>query len=541
MNILIADDSKMIRHMVIAALNELGYTDITEASDVGEAKILLKGKKIDCIISDWNMPGETGLDFLKYVRSRPEYATVPFILQTTENDKKKIVEAVKSGVQGYLIKPVQKNALAQKMLELSTVYKFQPPSMAMPPKPVAAGKINAGPSVPGETGVSARSLPEFASALVQRDYGFSCEVKIAGAAPLLACIGNDAYGRFPETFRDRFPGASCVLICDSNAEKEHKVVIDKIEKETGCFKITIPDMNNNRTVMQYGAIIDALAAKEIDASSVIVAFGQTALLSVAGFAAATYRGGIGFAAVPLSLTDALDASVGAPWIINGAQSERVAGLHYDPGMLWWDVSSLVGLPDIEYSYACAEFFRYAFIGGKELFDTITEQWEKLLKKDFAAIAECVRLCVAARASIRALNADTASKDAALCFAQSLANAMMISGKKPLNPGQALFKAITCLCEASKRSGTLAAGSNDAYVKILKKMPSFQMPEPLDHGKVFQKAFGPGARDFGRTFIALPSVAGCVIAKEDIPEAVFQEVLKSFLAPSNGSAEKKINA
>jgi hypothetical protein len=98
------------------------------------------------------MPGETGLDFLKYVRSRPEYATVPFILQTTENDKKKIVEAVKSGVQGYLIKPVQKNALAQKMLELSTVYKFQPPSMAMPPKPVAAGKINAGPSVPGETG-----------------------------------------------------------------------------------------------------------------------------------------------------------------------------------------------------------------------------------------------------------------------------------------------------------------------------------------------------------------------------------------------------
>jgi YesN/AraC family two-component response regulator len=38
------------------------------------------------------------------------------------------MEAVKAGVQGYLVKPVQKNALARKMLELSTIYKFQPPA-----------------------------------------------------------------------------------------------------------------------------------------------------------------------------------------------------------------------------------------------------------------------------------------------------------------------------------------------------------------------------------------------------------------------------
>jgi two-component system, chemotaxis family, chemotaxis protein CheY len=128
MNILIVDDSKMIRHMVIAALNELGYADITEAADACEAKKQLKGKKFDLIISDWHMPGESGLDFLKYVKSCPEYAGLPFILQTIEQEKKNIVEAVKAGVQGYLVKPVQKTALAQKMLELSTIYKFQPPN-----------------------------------------------------------------------------------------------------------------------------------------------------------------------------------------------------------------------------------------------------------------------------------------------------------------------------------------------------------------------------------------------------------------------------
>ncbi|MDD5673716.1 MAG: response regulator [Chitinivibrionales bacterium] len=128
MNILIADDSKMIRHMVCAILKELGYDSVTEAASVAEAKILIMGKKYDLIISDWHMPGESGLDFLKYVKSRPEYAKLPFILLTVENEKKNIIGAVQAGAQGYLLKPVEKNALAQKLAELSKIYKFKFPS-----------------------------------------------------------------------------------------------------------------------------------------------------------------------------------------------------------------------------------------------------------------------------------------------------------------------------------------------------------------------------------------------------------------------------
>jgi two-component system, chemotaxis family, chemotaxis protein CheY len=136
MHFLIVDDSKMIRHMVITALSELGYDSFSEAADVIEAKNLLKGKKIDCIISDWHMPGESGLDFIKFVKSRPEYAQIPFIIQTIENEKKNIVEAVRAGVQGYLVKPVQKAAIAQKLTELSKLYPIQlPQDRHRPAKP----------------------------------------------------------------------------------------------------------------------------------------------------------------------------------------------------------------------------------------------------------------------------------------------------------------------------------------------------------------------------------------------------------------------
>jgi 3-dehydroquinate synthase len=355
---------------------------------------------------------------------------------------------------------------------------------------------------------------------------------------MLACIGNDAYKQFSHVLKTRYADAPCVLLCDSQTENKHKDIVDACIKESGGFKIAIPDMDKNRTITHYGEIIDALSAKGIAASSLIIAFGETAILSVAGFVAATYRGGMRLVVVPLSLRAFLDSSVGETWIIDGAQCEAAAGLRYNPSMAWFDTASFVNAPDVEYAFSLAEFFRYAFFGGKDFFDAITGKWEALLKKDLPTIAECARLCIAARASITAQCIDGASKEAALRFAQSLAGAIASSGKSVLNPGQALFRAMACLCEAAKRSGALAPQSSDAYVKLLQKMPPFQMPELLDHSKVFQKAFGPQSRDFGRSSVALPSIAGNVIAKEEIPEKILQEVLKSFLSAPKEPAEKK---
>jgi two-component system chemotaxis response regulator CheY len=76
------------------------------------------------------MPGETGVDLLKYMRATPSLTKIPFIMITTENDKSRIIEAVKIGMQAYLFKPVQKNVLAQKLTELAATFRFQPPTIA---------------------------------------------------------------------------------------------------------------------------------------------------------------------------------------------------------------------------------------------------------------------------------------------------------------------------------------------------------------------------------------------------------------------------
>lgn len=128
MEILIVDDSKMLRYMTRDALRSLGYDQIHEASDVAEARVQIQNGKIDLVISDFHMPRESGLDLLLWIRSMLDYAKIPVVLLTTEGDKKTIISIVQAGAQAYLLKPLQTQMLGQKLLELSKKYGFQAPS-----------------------------------------------------------------------------------------------------------------------------------------------------------------------------------------------------------------------------------------------------------------------------------------------------------------------------------------------------------------------------------------------------------------------------
>jgi two-component system chemotaxis response regulator CheY len=128
MNILVADDSKTARYMLVQALRELGYTDFFACESVTEAKKILEDETIELIFSDWHMPGGTGLDLLKFVRSNNSYAKVPFIIISTEQHKENVVEALKVGIQGYLFKPIQKEILKNKIFDLVKAHVIASPT-----------------------------------------------------------------------------------------------------------------------------------------------------------------------------------------------------------------------------------------------------------------------------------------------------------------------------------------------------------------------------------------------------------------------------
>src|SRR4051812_11766044 len=115
--VLVVDDMLTMRKLVSKVCKELGFTDITEAGDgaKGWESISNSTPPIGLVISDWNMPNSTGLDLLKRVRSDSRFKGLPFVLVTAEAEQHQIVEAIKAGVDSYVVKPFTADGLKEKL------------------------------------------------------------------------------------------------------------------------------------------------------------------------------------------------------------------------------------------------------------------------------------------------------------------------------------------------------------------------------------------------------------------------------------------
>jgi len=113
MNVLVADDSGTMRKIIIRSLNSAGITSVTEAADGAQAVSMFKPGAFGLVLTDWNMPGKTGLDVIKEIRAQD--AKVPIIMITTEAEKSRVVQAIQAGVTDYLVKPFTAETLQQKL------------------------------------------------------------------------------------------------------------------------------------------------------------------------------------------------------------------------------------------------------------------------------------------------------------------------------------------------------------------------------------------------------------------------------------------
>lgn len=115
MKILIVDDFSTMRRIIKGLLHELGYNNVEEADDGNTALPMLRAGNIDFLVTDWNMPGMSGLDLLKVVRADPKLGKLPVLMVTAEAKREQIVEAAQAGVNGYIVKPFTANTLKEKM------------------------------------------------------------------------------------------------------------------------------------------------------------------------------------------------------------------------------------------------------------------------------------------------------------------------------------------------------------------------------------------------------------------------------------------
>lgn len=117
MKFLVVDDSATMRRIVVNSLQRIGFSAVVEAGDGIEA-LKAFDESVGFVITDWNMPNMSGIDFARALRARPDGASVPILMVTTRSVKEDIVAAIDAGVSNYIVKPFTPQVLKEKIDQL---------------------------------------------------------------------------------------------------------------------------------------------------------------------------------------------------------------------------------------------------------------------------------------------------------------------------------------------------------------------------------------------------------------------------------------
>jgi len=116
MKVLLVDDSRTMRNIQKKVLAAMNVTEFVEAGDGLEALSAIAANGHGSFtfgLIDWNMPNMNGLTLVQKLREKDK--TTPLIMCTTEAEKARVVEAIKAGVNNYVIKPFTPEALIEKV------------------------------------------------------------------------------------------------------------------------------------------------------------------------------------------------------------------------------------------------------------------------------------------------------------------------------------------------------------------------------------------------------------------------------------------
>jgi two-component system, chemotaxis family, chemotaxis protein CheY len=115
MRVLLIDDSKTMRTIQKTVLAQMGHTDVHEASDGQEVLSKVGTIKPDLVLLDCNMPNMDGLTFVKMFRQMDK--TTPMIMVTTETEKTRVMDAIRAGINNYVVKPFPPELLCRRINE----------------------------------------------------------------------------------------------------------------------------------------------------------------------------------------------------------------------------------------------------------------------------------------------------------------------------------------------------------------------------------------------------------------------------------------
>ncbi len=258
-----------------------------------------------------------------------------------------------------------------------------------------------------------------------------------------------------ELLEAQIPGRDLLIVTNTTVAKLY------LAKLTGSFaqrricECILPDGEQHKTLQTVGWVFDALVANKLNRDASVLALGGGVVGDIAGFAAACYQRGIGYAQVPTTLLAQVDSSVGGKTGVNHPGGKNLIGAFYQPRAVIADTDVLASLPDRQLKSGLAEVIKYGCVWDPLLFEWLDRNIAKLLARDPDALSYAIGRSCEIKATVVARDEREHDLRAILNFGHTFGHAIeAATGYETYLHGEAVGLGMLIAVDLSQRLGLI---------------------------------------------------------------------------------------
>lgn len=271
----------------------------------------------------------------------------------------------------------------------------------------------------------------------------------------------------------------------------------------------------------------ALAERELERGDVIVCAGGGSITDVGGFAAATFRRGVPWIAVPSTLVGQVDAAIGGKTAINVAAKNDV-GVFWQPDAVLCDPSLLETLPAREWAGGMAEVVKTALLAGGRLWELV-EQWEPGLGGS-AERSELVQRCAGFKTMVVAADPEDRGRRAILNLGHTIGHGIeSVAGYGGLSHGECVSIGLVAALSLSERLAGLEAGTAERTALLLERHGLPVRAPGLDPAAVLAAMRHDKKRSAGEHRMVLLEAIGRPVYGVPVDEHVLADAVRTATA------------
>jgi 3-dehydroquinate synthase len=343
-------------------------------------------------------------------------------------------------------------------------------------------------------------------------------------------FNHRAFDSFPSQLRKRFPNSRFVLITNSTIARLYGPLIGSWKKKLSFNVYTIPDGEKYKTTKIWSSVLDFLLKSGLDRKSVVIALGGGVVGDIVGFAASAFLRGVAHIQIPTTLLAMVDSSVGGKTGVNHRLGKNLIGAFHQPSLVWIDTAFLETLPKREFAAGYAELFKYAFIGGRSMFDFIRGNHSALQDGKRSVLIKGVRRAVEIKAAV----VESDEREISGCrellnFGHTFAHAIeRVAGYKGILHGEAVILGIKCACDLGVRAGTVPSSCFALYASMTRGLPKIRLPFTPHPAELYGAMFTDKKVRAGKLVFVLPGKPGESLLVWDVVKEQVLATLRNVL-------------